>query len=182
MRNLIQSVSGIGAGLSLTFVAIGLFGLVACGRSGLTAEETVAFLTTGAEDGAFVGGFHKEDRYTQTGASPAIFEFTNPRLNQKIRYKVEKVSACVYRTQYLDVRDGEEVINNQLELDFSSVSAVKTTLYTTRFSGLKKRCIPVPCESVFGAEDVPAGFRDQQDRLNKALTYLHDTFCPMAPF
>lgn len=160
---------------------LALGGLVGCGPSGPTAEETVAYIAIGAESGAFVGGFHREDRYIRTSTSPAIFEFTNPRLDQKIRYKVERVSACVYRTQYLDITEGSEVINNQLELDFSSVSDVKFTLFSTVLPGLKKRCIPEPCD--FPYDEVPSGAGEkQQDRAEKALAYLHDRFCPLAPF
>lgn len=160
----------------------GLLILVGCGRSGPTAEETVAYITTGAEDAGSAGGPHPEDRYTRTSTSPAIYEFRNPRRDQQIMYKVEKISNCSFRTQYLVVLDGSEYVNNRLELDFSSARAVTLNGFTAVITGLKKRCMPEPCSGAFSANEIPSSEHEDQERAIRALAYLHEEFCPLAPF
>ncbi len=192
---------------SATLGFLVLLGLTA-NASAQTAEETVAFLLTGAEEGANVVRFAKEDTLKKVSSTPAIFQFTrNIPLDGDIKnklggasegtftYKIEvkQTESCVFDVEISRGLHAGKLENGSKQhgivdakkmkdIHFQSVNLDKSTVLQI--------IRPVPdakCElSENGVvkETLNCEFMSlaERPRIIKALMYLKSTYCKEQAF
>ena len=159
--------------------------------SAQTAEETVAYIMKGAEDGtstkAFNGGRWKQ---TRKNSSAAQYIIEGPDNSEEI--SVTKIAGCRYRlseVRFFTEPKRSVSIANDFELDFTNAREYAVKLqgesgFAFEINGMEDTCRPHP--DFPKARNCENGLRfynwGDLARAQKALQYLKKEFCPSGAF
>ncbi|QQM29085.1 hypothetical protein JET14_12130 [Martelella lutilitoris] len=149
-----------------------------------TAEETVAFILYGIENGSYVDvgstslGTYKSGIVSQTSSAPAEYSFP-AGMGEYSSISVKQTDPCVFSVISRD-KAGQ---NESRSYDFNHFA---TLVFTSRGDGR----IGFSGECPIVREDGNCGKNGTvkvdniifADRLEKAVDFLKQTYCPGAPF
>ncbi|TCT37467.1 hypothetical protein [Martelella mediterranea] len=149
-----------------------------------TAEETVAFILYGIENGSYVDvgstslGTYRSGIVSQTSSAPAEYSFPDD-MGEYRSISVKQTDPCVFSVNSRDKAGQKERRN----YDFNHFA---TLVFTSRGDGR----IAFSGECPIVREDGNCGKNGTikvdniifADRLGKAVDFLRQTYCPGAPF
>ncbi len=152
-----------------------------------TAEEVVAYIVHGLEDGAIAR--YGQDVFSpmnQTSRSPAVFVGTGQteaeEKRETERFTVTRLDDCVYTAERVLEEEGEVYYRRTLKFDLGRVSGIEAKLPgEVELTGLVKECsteTPEGCDLADFPETVSPFFGDR-DLAQQAINYFHLTFCPL---
>ncbi|MGO8172718.1 hypothetical protein ACC764_19675 [Rhizobium ruizarguesonis] len=162
--------------------------LVATSAAAQSAEETVAYIMIGADDGASTTAFQGSKWKMNFHMDDAAQYFVRDSLNVE-EIEVERISDCRYK--YLIAHYGldpkKEVMKaSEYDLDFTNAREYEITLepsdrsgFIFTMKGLEYECRPHPDHPDTPSCDDKIGFINFGDsfRAKNALKYLKEKFC-----
>jgi hypothetical protein len=148
--------------------------------SGPTAEETVAFLLHGVEDGSTIAGPGGQDiSFVQESKSPALYRAKANSINAEIVITTTKDSECIYRTNFEKIFKGRSE-KFELEADFSKIRSI-TSKRGGDFGVVKIEGGNILCNYNENKEcptmNESQHIKPDNERLKKALDYFNSKYC-----
>ena len=152
-----------------------------------TAEEVVAYIVHGLEDGAIPR--YGQDTFSpmkQTSRSPAVFVGTGlteaEGKRETERFTITRLDHCLYSAERVLEEEGEVYYRRTLRLDLRRVSKLKTDLPgQVELVGLAKQCLtttPEGCDLADFPQTV-SPFFGNHELAQEAIDHFHLTFCPL---
>jgi len=175
--------------LYITILALLSFATPAASQS---AEETVAYMMIGAEDGTNTEAFGGAWKVTFSGGGRVGYFIRNKDQVEEIG--VEKLSDCeyIYRKSLFELQPTRKIFKaDQYELNFRNVREYDITNeqpdgngFIFRMKGLNAQCSPHPNHPEAISCDDQIGFINFGDaeRAKNALKYFKEKFCPGKSF
>ncbi|NEI65007.1 hypothetical protein [Rhizobium leguminosarum] len=166
-------------------LVFGLLALTGCSPNHLTAEQAVAYMIFGLEEGTLLASVKDAPAFHQTSSAPLTYVAGNPPA--KVTVTFTRTDDCNYA---VDFGLGEQSL--LMSVDFSKLSAVSIIeqkemglpKHGTNLIGAQMACIKgAPgCEQLQHSTSWPFRFEDKDpSRLPEIVTYFQTNFCRGRP-
>jgi hypothetical protein len=169
-------------------IILGLLVLAGCSdqSSKATAEQAVAYMIFGLEEGALLAKIQDAPIFHQTSTAPLTYVAEKPP--SKVSVTITRNDDCNYAVDF-----GLGKQNLQMSVDFSTLSSVTivdqgknmgTPEHGTTLNGARMTCVKgePQCQALRNTTHWPFRFEDKDpSRLPGMVTYFQTNFCKGKP-